>query len=216
MKSAKNKTFIFALILIGLIFAVIGVFNSGSMDNEAPKISINDTIYWNQKSPINLNISDNAALQSIKIELVDANATQIILNEEISEPKNSIDLNLQLPKSLILDRNRAYKLIIEAKDFGFFGGNTVTKSVNLIIDSKKPQIQIINQSYKITKGGSAVVVFRATDENLQNLYIESDGHIFKPTKFVKDGYWASLLAWNIQNPSFKAKIIGIHSEEKGC
>lgn len=209
MKSAKNKTFIFALILIGLIFAVIGVFNSGSMDNEAPKISINDTIYWNQKSPINLNISDNAALQSIKIELVDANATQIILNEEISEPKNSIDLNLQLPKSLILDKNRAYKLIIEAKDFGFFGGNIVTKSVNLIIDSKKPQIQIINQSYKITKGGSAVVVFRATDENLQNLYIESDGHIFKPTKFVKDGYWASLLAWNIQNPSFKAKIIAI-------
>jgi len=79
VKSAKNKTFIFALILIGLIFAVIGVFNSGSMDNEAPKISINDTIYWNQKSPINLNLSDNAALQSIKGEFVEANATQIIL-----------------------------------------------------------------------------------------------------------------------------------------
>ena len=116
---------------------------------------------------------------------------------------------MKLPKELILDKNQIYKLTIEAKDFNIFGGNKAVKSVNLIIDNKTPQIQIINQSYKITKGGSAVVVFRAVDDNLNELYIQSDKHIFKPTKFIKDGYWASLVAWDIRNPRFNAKIIAI-------
>lgn len=209
MRGSKIKTFIFTIIFIGLIFGVIGLFNSDSMDNQAPTISISDKIYWNQKTPINLNISDNSSLQSIKAILSDSNTSIVILDKKIDEPKSSLELSLELPKGMILQRDKSYKLTIEASDFNLFGANVASKSVDLIIDNKNPQIQIINQSYKITKGGSAVVVFKATDENLDNLYIESDGYIFKPTKFVKDGYWASLVAWNIQNPNFKARIVAI-------
>ena len=45
MRGSKVKTFIFALIFIGLIFGVVGVLNSNSMDPEPPKISINSEIY---------------------------------------------------------------------------------------------------------------------------------------------------------------------------
>lgn len=209
MRGSKLKFFIFVLIFIGLIFGAIGLLNPDYIDDEAPKISINDEIYWNQKSPIDLSVSDNLAVKSIKVTLVSDNAAQVILDQSVNEPKNNIELSLQLPKTLILDRNKIYKLVIEAKDSNIFGGNLATKSVNLIIDNRNPQVQIINQSYKITKGGSAVVVFRATDENLQSVYIENGDHIFKPTKFVKDGYWASLLAWSIHNPNFKARIVAI-------
>ncbi|MEE3776432.1 M23 family metallopeptidase [Campylobacter sp. CX2-4080-23] len=209
MRDSKIKTFIFAIIFIGLIFGVIGLFNSDSMDNQAPTISISDEIYWNQKTPIAINISDNSSLQSIKAILSDSNTSIVILDKKIDEPKSSLELSLELPKGMILQRDKSYKLTIKARDFNLFGANVASKSADLIIDNKNPQIQIINQSYKITKGGSAVVVFKATDENLQNLYIESDGYIFKPTKFVKDGYWASLVAWDIQNPNFKARIVAI-------
>ncbi|MDY6134779.1 M23 family peptidase [Campylobacter lanienae] len=209
MRGSRVKTFIFAIIFIGLAFAIINLLGSNFTDNEPPKISIKDEIYWNQKSPIDLNITDNSAVESLKISLSDANSTKIILDQSINEPKTRLELSLKLPKELIVDKNQIYKLTIEAKDFNIFGGNKTVKSVNLIIDNKTPQIQIINQSYKITKGGSGVVVFRAVDENLNELYIQSDKHIFKPTKFIKDGYWASLVAWDIQNPSFNAKIIAI-------
>ena len=209
MRGSRVKTFIFAIIFIGLAFAIINLLGSNFTDNEPPKISIKDEIYWNQKSPIDLNITDNSAVESLKISLSDANSTKIILDQSVNESKTRLELSLKLPKELILDKNQIYKLTIEAKDFNIFGGNKAVKSVNLIIDNKTPQIQIINQSYKITKGGSAVVVFRAVDENLNELYIQSDKHIFKPTKFIKDGYWASLVAWDIRNPRFNAKIIAI-------
>lgn len=209
MRGSKIKTFIFALIFIGLIFGVIGVLNSDSMDPEPPKISINDEIYWNQKAPIDLNISDNSTLQSFKITLIDGQNTHIIMDEKFSEPKTEAQINIKFPKSLILDKNRSYELLIEAKDSSFLGGNAASKKINLIIDSKNPQIQLINQSYKITKGGSAVVVFKAVDENLQSVYIESADRIFKPTKFVKDGYWASLVAWDLQSPNFKARVVAV-------
>ncbi|WP_236846874.1 M23 family metallopeptidase [Campylobacter devanensis] len=209
MRGSNVKTFIFALIFIGLIFGVVGVLNSNSMDSEPPKISINSEIYWNQKTPIDLNISDNGTLQSFKVTLVDGQSAHIIMDEKFNEPQNQAQINLKFPKSLILDKNRAYELLIEAKDSSFLGGNVASKKVNLIIDSKNPQIQLINQSYKITKGGSAVVVFKAVDENLQSVYIQNGDRIFKPTKFVKDGYWASLLAWDLQSPNFKARIVAV-------
>ncbi|WP_293651836.1 M23 family metallopeptidase [uncultured Campylobacter sp.] len=209
MRGSKVKTFIFALIFIGLIFGVVGVLNSNSMDSEPPKISINSEIYWNQKTPIDLNISDNGTLQSFKVTLVDGQSAHVIMDEKFNEPQNQVQINLKFPKSLILDKNRAYELLIEAKDSSFLGGNVASKKVNLIIDSKNPQIQLINQSYKITKGGSAVVVFKAVDENLQSVYIQNGDRIFKPTKFVKDGYWASLLAWDLQSPNFKARIVAV-------
>lgn len=209
MRGSKVKTFIFALIFIGLIFGVVGVLNSNSMDSEPPKISINSEIYWNQKTPIDLNISDNGTLQSFKVTLVDGQSAHVIMDEKFNEPQNQVQINLKFPKSLILDKNRVYELLIEAKDSSFLGGNVASKKVNLIIDSKNPQIQLINQSYKITKGGSAVVVFKAVDENLQSVYIQNGDRIFKPTKFVKDGYWASLLAWDLQSPNFKARIVAV-------
>ena len=82
MRGSKVKTFIFALIFIGLIFGVVGVLNSNSMDPEPPKISINNEIYWNQKTPIDLNISDNGTLQSFKVTLVDGQSAHIIMDEK--------------------------------------------------------------------------------------------------------------------------------------
>ena len=133
MRGSRVKTFIFAIIFIGLAFAIINLLGSNFTDNEPPKISIKDEIYWNQKSPIDLNITDNSAVESLKISLSDANSTKIILDQSVNESKTRLELSLKLPKELILDKKQIYKLTIEAKDFNIFGGNKAVKSVNLII-----------------------------------------------------------------------------------
>ena len=67
---------------------------------------------------------------------------------------------------------------------------------------------VINNSYKIIRGGVATVVFKAKDENLKELHIETNfGKIFRPTPFYKDGYYVSLLAWPSYEKSFKATIV---------
>lgn len=56
----------------------------------------------------------------------------------------------------------------------------------------------------------AAVVFKAKDQNLENLYIQTNfGKKFYPTPFYKEGYYISLLAWPSNEKTFSAKIIAV-------
>jgi len=78
----------------------------------------------------------------------------------------------------------------------------------LTVDKKKPQLSIVSNSYKISRGGSALVIFKVNDENLESMYIQSNNKKrFKPQPFYKDGYYISLVAWPVVDASFKATII---------
>jgi murein DD-endopeptidase MepM/ murein hydrolase activator NlpD len=77
-----------------------------------------------------------------------------------------------------------------------------------VVDSKRPSVGIVSNSYKISKGGSAIAIFKAEDSNLDKLYIETSfGKRFKPIPFYKEGYYISLLAWPVQESGFRASII---------
>ena len=80
----------------------------------------------------------------------------------------------------------------------------------IIIDNKKPFVEVIGKSYKISKGGSAVVVFKANDEMLKDVYIKTNyGKNFIPVKFIKDGFYASLVAWPANQNEFSADIVAV-------
>lgn len=87
-------------------------------------------------------------------------------------------------------------------------GNKITKEFKFTIDKKRPQSSILSNSYKITKGGSALVIFKIQDDNLEDVYIESNNNKrFKPQTFYEEGYYISLLAWPIKDKKFKATIV---------
>ena len=120
---------------------------------------------------------------------------------------------MSFPKTGFGAQKDIYNIVIEATDtskWGFFLGNTQKKEVKITVDNKKPDVNILNHSYAITKGGSATVVFKATDEMLKEVYIETNyGKKFIPSKFVKDGYYASLVAWPAQQGSFSADVVAL-------
>jgi murein DD-endopeptidase MepM/ murein hydrolase activator NlpD len=91
--------------------------------------------------------------------------------------------------------------------WNMMSGNSAKKTIDLYVDYKRPNVNILANSRMINQGGSALVVFQAEDDNLDELYIEADGNKFKPQPYKKEGYYAALIAWPFTKDTFSAKII---------
>jgi len=64
----------------------------------------------------------------------------------------------------------------------------------------------LSNSYSITKGGSALVVFQVKDRALKSFSVEAAGKTFKAQPYKKEGYYATLIAWPFNVDHFVANI----------
>ena len=207
----KFKILILLIILCAVIYGIFRIFTSPKFEKSPPQIALASEIYWNLTSPLKIKISDDTGLKLIRVNLNDGSSVMLLVNEELNVPQTAVEIPVEFPKNLIFNSDKNYKLEVIATDvsmWNFAQGNKAKKTANIIIDNKKPVINIIAQSYKITKGGSAVVVFGASDERLDQVYIHTNyGKDFKATPFVKDGYYASLVAWPANLEEFRAEVV---------
>ncbi|EDO9795152.1 peptidoglycan DD-metalloendopeptidase family protein [Campylobacter fetus] len=210
-KNSGFKIIIIGIIIILSIFIVVSISNLNILEKEPPNIALENETHWNLKAPIPLKITDNAGIKFIKIVLNDGSASQVLLSKEFNDSQTEVNLNIAFPKNAIFDEKKTYTLIVEAIDtskWNFFGGNKSVKNSKLLVDTKRPEIYILNQSYKISKGGAAAVVFRASDDNIKDVYIQTNyGKKFKVTPFYKDGYYSSLVAWPSSENEFSADVV---------
>ncbi|QWU79511.1 M23 family peptidase [Campylobacter novaezeelandiae] len=212
-KRGKRKNFLFILILV--FIALFGYFlnNLSIFEKNKPEIFVNDIVYSNLKNPILIRVKDDeSGLKNIKITLKkDSNDPGIILMDQKVNQKNDITLEINLPKLAYKEKIKSYIMEIEAHDasfWNFFSGNYIQKSVFIDIDDANPKLKVLSNSYQIEQGGVASVVFKVEDKNLDQVYIQTDkGKIFKATPYIKDGYYASLIAWDAKDDYFRAYII---------
>lgn len=198
---------IFALVLGGVFY----VYNSAMFERETPTISMQDGGYWNLKNPLEIKIYDTSGLKSFKITLKSSTEESVLYHEQFLAPKESINIKVEPPKSAYVMKDKELKIVVEAVDaskWNYFKGNSIAVESKYIIDKKRPQVNIIANSYKIGKGGAALVIFKAEDENLKDLYIETNfGKKFLAQPFYKEGYYIALIAWPIIEESFRANVI---------
>lgn len=203
--------FIFGAIVFLAIGGVAYVYNASLFERDVPKVSIEKEIEWNLKEPISVNISDASGLRFVKATLNDGEKSVVLESKEIKQPQMSVDLNLTFPKTGFGANKKAFELTIEAVDaskWNFFAGNSVSVKSLLKVDTKRPDVSVIASSYKIMKGGAATVIFRAHDEAMKSLYIETNfGKKFYPTPFHKEGYYITLVAWPTNVNTFSASIV---------
>lgn len=205
-------------LIVGLIFLVIlGIlvylYNSSLFEREAPQIALEKEIEWNLKEPIPVRVTDNVGLRFIRATLSDGEKSIVLETKELKTPQMLVDLNISFPKNGFGANKKIFELTIEAIDaskWNFFAGNEGRAKSIIKVDTKRPELSIIGSSYKIMKGGVASVIFRAQDDNMKSLYIETNfGKKFYPTPFHKDGYYISLVAWPTSIENFSASVVAM-------
>jgi len=198
-------------IWILIVFILLGglgfIYFSPSFERVAPKIKIYSNGYTNLKNPIKIEISDNLGVKEYQVIAKGEGFEETIA--KAAEPNLGKDVKLEVNLPNINTKN--IKLTVIAKDtsnWHFFRGNQAVKETLLKVDTTLPDAEIIANSYAIGRGGSAVAVVKAVDNNFKDAYIlVNRKYKFKLTPFVKDGYYISLIAWPITEKRFDAELI---------
>jgi hypothetical protein len=189
-------------LLLGLIFfifisGVVYILSSNAFERDVPKITLEKEIEWNLKEPLKIHVTDESGIRFVEASLFDGEKHAILETKALKETQQSVDLNLTFPKVGLNPNQKVFELSIKAVDkskWNFFSGNSVEAKAVIKVDTKRPEINIVSNSYKITKGGAATVIFRAYDESMKSLYIETSfGKKFYPTPFYKEGIIFRLL-----------------------
>lgn len=212
MRNRRNKSS-FGVLFVMLLFVGAGlyVYFSSMFERNAPVVSLQNNGYWNLKKPLKLTLKDDSGIKSYKVIVRTTNGDNELLYNQLLIPQKSIDLELKAPRGSYAIKDKSIQIIVQARDvskWNFFKGNIAQKSYTLVVDKKRPQVNIVNNSYKISRGGAALVIFDAEDENLKDLYIESNHNKhFKAVPFYKKGYFIALLAWPVQDDTFRATVV---------
>jgi murein DD-endopeptidase MepM/ murein hydrolase activator NlpD len=205
--------FLTILIILALIGAGVFAYLSPQFEKVPPKINLDKNIYASNKKPIKIKVSDNVAIKSAKVMLSDGKNEVPIFAQDFLLPKKEQEIDVNLPKDILKNGNRALKLIVEARDsslWGFFKGNKAVAVSKLLVDSTPPKINIVASSTTITKGGTALVIVKVDDASLDKVYIDvGNKKTFTPIKYRKNGYFASLFVWPFNQDNFSPKIIAI-------
>lgn len=211
---ARNSRGISGIIVVLFIVAIcVGVFyiiKSPMFERNAPEVKLDDKIYWNLKSPLPIEVSDDSGIKFVRVSLDDGTNKITIANENFEIPQKNAKLDITFPKTGFFGSKNEYTLIVEATDKSYWKltGNSTVKKAIVSVDTKRPEIYVINQSYSIAKGGAATVVFRANDENLKRVYVATNyGKEFIATPFYKEGYYAALVAWPVSQQNFSADVV---------
>jgi len=208
----NNKSSVGVLIIFGVIIAgAIYIYNSLMFERDLPNITLDNNGYWNLKKPLNVKIEDVSGIKSYKVVFKTKSGDEVLYKEQFLEHKPSVNLEIAPPRSAYAMKDKKISIsieVIDASKWNFFSGNYIKKEYEFIVDKRRPQLTSIAHSYKITKGGSALVILKVLDDNLKDAYIETNfDKKFKLQPFYKEGYYISLVAWPITQRNFKATMI---------
>ncbi|MDF1883829.1 M23 family metallopeptidase [Sulfurimonas sp. SAG-AH-194-C21] len=211
MRKKNNSSLGTLLVMVLVIAGTLFIYFSSMFERNVPLVTMQESGFWNLKQALHVKIKDESGVKSYKITLKSADKEKTLQYEQLINPEQLLNLEVQPPRSTYAMKDKEIQIIVEANDvskWNFLNGNAVKQVFTFKIDKKRPRLSIVSNSYKISRGGSALVIFKVEDDNLDTLYIQgNDDKHFTAQPFYKDGYFISLLAWPVVDSGFKATVI---------
>ena len=200
------------LLFIAIIGGGIFIYNAPMFEQDKPVATLQDNNgYWNMKKPLMIKIDDDSGIKHYKVTLKSADKSFELASEQFIEPQSDILITVDVPRNVFKLKAEEVVIVVEATDaskWNLTAGNSSKDEFPLTIDKKRPLASITTNSYGIRKGGSALVIFRASDPNMKAFYIETkSGRQFKSQPFFKEGYYAALIAWPVTEDDFRASLV---------
>lgn len=210
---AKIAGGLFLVVLVALLAGAGYIYTAPEFEREVPTVHSEQNVFWNRKDPLKVQLSDNEGLKSFQLILSDGKNSLIVGEGTFEGKAKEQTLLVNYPQSKTLD-TKATKLklkvsVTDSSLWNFAQGNKSEKVIDINVDFKRPNVNVVANSYSITQGGSALVVFQAEDENLDTLYVEAGETKFKAQPYKKEGYYAALIAWPFSNQDFQAKVVAV-------
>ena len=199
------------LVLLGLIGGGVYLANSDTFERKPPRIEVADHLAWNLRRPIDVVLRDDeTGIVAYRVVLNDGKGDFVVAEKRLAEPQKRVNVAVELPKAGWNRRTESARMRIEAIDgsrWNLFRGNRAVKEVAITIDTIRPNAFVLTNSYKITQGGSALVIFGAKDAHLRSVAVKTSfGKIFKAVPFYEEGYYAALIAWPVTQKRFRAWV----------
>lgn len=206
-------------VLLGIIFiaCIVGVaylYLSPAFEQNKPIVESEKNIYWNLKSKVKITLKDDTGIKYYKITFKDG-AKDIVLDQQVmTKSQKEITLEVVPPKLDMFYKGINTVLEVEVVDnskWNFLEGNKSIERINVKIDTSKPVANVIGNSRYIQRGGSAVIVVKVSDDNLQDAYISfNDEKTYQLTPYYKQGYYVALIAWPMDITAFnRVNLIAI-------
>lgn len=199
---------VFIIIFGTLIGGGAYIFVSPQFEKKPPKILFESNGYWNLKDDLNIKLSDESGIKYYKIVFKNQENEKVLKTEVLQSSVQNLELTLPAPELNPFFKAKEVQIVVHAVDssrWNFFEGNEVIETFDIKIDIKRPIANVIANSLAIRKGGSAVAVVKVEDENLESAYISFNNNeeVFALTPFYKEGYFVSLIAWDVEIENFE-------------
>ena len=209
MSNKSKKSPVGLLLSVVFIVVIIGVaylYLSPAFEQNKPVIESEKNIYWNLKSKVKIKIKDDTGIKYYKVTFKDGSKDIILTQKVMKNSQKEIFLEIDPPKLDMFYKGQNTYLEVEVIDnskWNFLEGNKTVEQISVQIDTKKPVANVLGNSRYIQRGGSAVVVVKVEDENLEDAYISfNDKRNFKLTPYYKENYYVALIAWPMDIESF--------------
>ncbi len=210
MQFKKKKSPIGAILGFLSIIAMVGIgylYLSPAFEQNQPTITTKEKIYWNLKDKLDIKLEDESGIKYYKVTFKDGKK-DIVLAEVITNTiQKNISVDVASPKLDMFYKGNTATIEIEVIDnskWNLLEGNKAVKTIDITIDKKRPVANVLANSRYIQRGGSAVVVVKVEDENLEDLYVTfNDALQFKLLPYKEDGYFIALVAWPVNIDEFK-------------
>ena len=211
-KLFNGSNIVFFIVVIIFAWGSWFVATSPSFERTPPNIEVPNMSYYNLKWDIPIILSDESGISSYKVALVTDSGEKTLLNRKVNNKKGTkkeLRFTLPIPKMNIKNGDKlTYKITArDLSNYHFFMGNESEKTLEITIDTQLPQVNIIQMSNVIIKGGAAAVVFYANDDAMANISLTNGYQSFVAFPFYKPNYYIGIIPWYIHNPQFKGAII---------
>ncbi|PAF51587.1 M23 family metallopeptidase [Helicobacter sp. 13S00477-4] len=218
----RFKTFVKLFLLIVVIVGVYIIYNANFFERNSPKVNVYMSVnkkqnvaldtqaYWNPSKEIYVHASDDSGINTYSITATTPDGLVVVdkKNETILDKPKEFTFLLPKPDIKLADGVKLhYKIYIrDWSNANFFSGNVTVRDLDLIVDTQAPIVNIVANSYKISYGGSALLIFKVDDNSIESIRVSNGEDDFKVFPFLKSGYYAVILAWPVQNNFFNGTI----------
>ncbi|MCE3037215.1 M23 family metallopeptidase [Helicobacter sp. faydin-H20] len=220
----RLKTLLQVLILFGIGLFGYWIYHSKIFETNPPEVKMMVRIgneekevmpganFWNPYRDMVLYMKDASGIRSYRIIAKSENGSVLIDKQEaiVQRPEH---LKVLLPKpNVMLKENEHifYEIIVnDWSNSHFFSGNTTKLKFDFEVDTEAPLVRMVASSYKISYGGSALLIFKIEDKSTREVIVTNGTDQFKAFPFLQKGYYAVLIAWSIRNKIFNGTITAI-------